>query len=96
MSKYKFNIKKTEISETEINKHKDFKILKGKYNSAVKPLYKIRLYNIRNKKMLLPVLIISLLTFIIIPETNNKALSVKKHKEIILKVPKVFSEKDSI
>lgn len=60
----KFNIDKSDPSDEQLNKHKDFKKLIYNYQTATKPLYRISLY--KNKKVFLIILLILLIMFIIV------------------------------
>ena len=64
MNNLKFNIDKPDLSDEQINKHKDFKKLVYNYQLATKPLYKTPLY--KNKKVFFVILLFLLLLFIII------------------------------
>ena len=64
MSKLKFNIDKPDLTDEQINKHKDFDTLMYNYQSATKPLYKTPLY--KNKKVFVIILLILLVMFVIV------------------------------
>ena len=69
MTKLKFDIDKQDLSDEQINKHKDFKKLIYNYETATKPLYKTPLN--KNKKVFLVILLILLLTIVIIEVFDN-------------------------
>ncbi len=64
MSNFKFNIDKPDLSDEQINKHKDFKKLMYNYQTATNPLYKTPLY--KNKKVFIVVLLILLVMYVIV------------------------------
>ena len=64
MSKLKFNIDKPDLTDEQINKHKDFDTLMYNYQSATKPLYKTPLY--KNKKVFVIILLILFVMFVIV------------------------------
>ena len=64
MSNLKFNIDKPDLSDEQINKHKDFKKLVYNYQTATNPLYKTPLY--KNKKVFLVILLILLVMYVIV------------------------------
>lgn len=66
MSKFNFKIRKKELSDDEILKHKNFKKLKANYNKATKPLYKVNLTNPKNKYYLLSIIIIAIILYLIL------------------------------
>ena len=64
MSDVKFNIDKPDLTDEQINKHKDFKKLVYNYQHATNPLYRTPLY--RNKRVFIIILLILLVMFVII------------------------------
>jgi hypothetical protein len=75
MSKYKFDIDKPNLTDEQIEKHKDFKKLMYNYQHATKPLYKTPLY--KNKKVFLIILLILLIMFLVM-EVLEKEKVVKE------------------
>jgi hypothetical protein len=63
MSDKKFNIGKSDLTDEQINKHKDFKKLMYNYQTGTSPLYKTPLY--KNKKVFLIILLILLIIFVL-------------------------------
>lgn len=69
MTRYKLNIDKPDLSDDQINKHKDFRKLMYNYQRATKPLYKTPIY--KDKKVFLALLIILLITYLIAEFTDK-------------------------
>jgi len=72
MTDINFNIDKPDLPDEQINKHKDFKKLMHKYQTATKPLYKTPLYRYKNKRVFIIILLILLIMFIIIEVMEKK------------------------
>lgn len=75
MSKYKFDTDKPNLTDEQIEKHKDFKKLMYNYQHATKPLYKTPLY--KNKKVFLIILLVLLIMFLVM-EVLEKEKVVKE------------------
>ncbi len=82
MAAYKFHIKKTEVSDAEINQTKDFKRLKHSYDNAVKPMFKIRLFDRRNKGIWIALTLIFLVIFLLTEDANQT----EAHKIYVRKI----------
>ncbi len=68
MEKRKINISDSDLNDDEINKYKDFKKLNIKYKNSITPLFKLKLYSIKNKKYFLIILLIITLILIFFGE----------------------------
>ena len=80
MARYKFHIKTQEISDVEINQTKDFKRLRHSYDNAVKPMFKIRLFDKRNQRFWISIMLIFVVIFLISEEYNKpKAEKIQYH-----------------
>jgi len=79
----KFKTDNKQLSDEQIDKHKNFNKLMHEYQAATKPLYKTPLY--KNKKVFLVVLLILLIIFVIIEtiqtEENNTAIQNTEQKK---------------
>jgi hypothetical protein len=64
MTDLKFDIDKPDLSDEQINKHKDFNKLMYNYQQGTTPLYKTPLY--KNKKVFIIILLILLVTFVVV------------------------------
>ncbi|HET6226430.1 MAG TPA: hypothetical protein VFF27_09140 [Bacteroidia bacterium] len=60
----KFKSDNTPLSDTQINKHKNFTTLMHEYQKGTTPLYKTPLY--KNKKVFLVLLLILLVLFLVV------------------------------
>ena len=69
----KFKTDNSNLSDVQINKHKNFTKLMHEYQSGTTPLYKTPLY--KNKKVFLVLLLILLIVFVIVEvmESEEKA-----------------------
>ena len=72
MTDINFNIDKPDLTDDQINKHKDFKKLMYKYQLATKPLYKTPLYKNKYNKIFVIILLVLLVMFIIIEIMDNE------------------------
>lgn len=81
MGNIKFNDDPKNLTDEQVNKHKDFKKLMYSYEKATQPIYKVPLY--KNKKVFLVILLILLITFLIVEviENNEKENVVLPQKE---------------
>ena len=70
--KIKYKVNKVNLSDTEINQHKDFRKLMTNYQKATTPLAKTPLYKYKNKNIFLVILIILLLLWLLFSEAINE------------------------
>ena len=71
MPNYNFNKDNRKLTDNEIEKHKNFNKLKANYNKATKPLYKIRLFEPRNRKYLFGIILILIILYIVFTVDNK-------------------------
>lgn len=90
MARYRFHIKSNEVSEQEITKNKDFKKLRHRYDNAVKPLYKRRLTNRKNRPLWIMFVLLFAVTLVIYEEQAPRHI-----QPIKLKKTKVISKPTS-
>ena len=71
-NKIKYKLRKTNLSDSDILKYKDFGKLMTNYQKATRPLTKFPLYKYKNRNIFLVVLIILLLLWLLFNEANEQ------------------------
>jgi len=97
MARYKFEIKKNEISETEINETKNFKKFMHRYNSAVEPLWRKMLFRRKQSRFWISIVLIFVVSLLIIEESDKHAArQIQTDTNIDLVPRQVILQTDSI